>query len=444
MLNVDAAIEGKTVVHPIGSAENATLGGSDTARRAWARKITMTTGQEFILSLNVPGTGDFDLYLYSLIPGLYGRPVILASSTTTGNGMSETINYTPVANENAVLVVKKISGSGQFTLTSNLIINNLTVTKSGAGSGTVTSSPLGINCGADCTQDYSYNTIVTLTASPDAGSTFTGWSGDSDCTDGIVTMNGNKTCTATFNLQGYTLNVNRAGTGAGTVTSSPSGIDCGIDCTQDYSFNTIVTLTASPGAGSAFAGWSGDSDCTDGVVTMNTAKTCTATFNINQYQLISSASPPAGGNVTPDCSGGCVYDSGTIVVLTATENNGYFFDVWTNCDSPSNNVCTETMDANDSITANFQPCYQPVRLARTPPVYYPTLQSAYDAAIEGDTIQTRTVVFSDDLNANHNIAVTLQGGYSCSYSSVTGNTVFNGTMTINDGVITIGDYIFGN
>jgi hypothetical protein len=133
MLNVDAAIEGKTVVHPIGTAENVTLGGSDTAHRAWARKITMTTGQEFTLSLNVPGTGDFDLYLYSLTPGLYGRPVILASSTTAGNGMSETINYTPLANENAVLVVKEISGSGQFTLTSNLVINNLTVTKSGAG-----------------------------------------------------------------------------------------------------------------------------------------------------------------------------------------------------------------------------------------------------------------------------------------------------------------------
>jgi hypothetical protein len=444
MLNVDAAIEGGTVVHPIGSAENVTLGGSDTSRRAWARKISMTTGQAFTLSLNVPGTADFDLYLYSLTPGLYGRPVMLASSTNSGNGIIETINYTPVANGNAFIIVKKISGSGQATLASNLVVYNLNVTKSGVGSGTITSSPLGISCGTDCSQEYSYGMIVTLTASADTGSAFTGWSGDSDCTDGSITIDNNKNCIASFNLQNYTLNVDRTGTGTGTVTSSPLGISCGVDCTQNYSSNTVVTLTASPDAGSTFAGWSGDPDCSDGVVTVNTGKTCTATFNIDQYQLITSAFPLAGGSVTPDCSGGCMYDSGTIVVLTATENNGYFFDIWTNCDSPSNNICTETMDSNDSIIANFLPCYQPIRIARTTPVYYSTLQGAYDAAIEGDTIQTRTVAFSDNLNTNRNISITLQGGYNCNYSAITGNTVFNGIMTVSDGVVTIGDYIFGN
>ncbi|KPJ98482.1 MAG: hypothetical protein AMK71_11320, partial [Nitrospira bacterium SG8_35_4] len=444
MLNVDAAIEGGTVVHTMGGTENATLGGSDTSRRAWARKIGMNAGQAFTLSLNVPGTGDFDLYLYSLTPGQYGRPVRLASSTTSGNGMNETINYTPVADENAFIVVKKISGSGQFTLTSNLLIYSLDVSKAGSGAGTITSSPAGIDCGADCSQDYMFGTVVTLTANPDAGSIFTGWSGDDDCTDGIVTMDSNKNCVASFNLQSYTLNVNLAGTGTGTVTSSPLGIDCGVDCSHDYTFGTVVTLTANPGAGSSFAGWSGDPDCSGGEVTMDAGKTCDATFNMTQYQLTTSASPPAGGSVNPDCSGGCMYDSGTIVILTGTENNGYFFDTWTNCDSTSNNICTETMDADDSITANFQPCLQPIRIEGPTTMYYPTLQAAYDAAQDGDTIQTRIVTLADNLDANRAITVTLEGGYDCGYATVTGVTQYNGVMTVTDGLVIIGDYKFGN
>lgn len=54
----------------------------------------------------------------------------------------------------------------------------LTVTKGGTGNGTVTSSPAGINCGADCTEPYASTTAVTLTAAPALGSTFIGWLGD--------------------------------------------------------------------------------------------------------------------------------------------------------------------------------------------------------------------------------------------------------------------------
>jgi hypothetical protein len=52
----------------------------------------------------------------------------------------------------------------------------LTVSKTGTGSGTVTSTPAGINCGTTCSRSYSTGTPVTLTAAPNTGSTFTGWS----------------------------------------------------------------------------------------------------------------------------------------------------------------------------------------------------------------------------------------------------------------------------
>jgi len=74
----------------------------------------------------------------------------------------------------------------------------LTVTKAGTGSGTITSTRSGINCGADCSENYNIGTVVTLTATAAAGSTFAGWSDDVDCVDGIVTVNATKTCTARF------------------------------------------------------------------------------------------------------------------------------------------------------------------------------------------------------------------------------------------------------
>jgi hypothetical protein len=75
----------------------------------------------------------------------------------------------------------------------------LNIAKSGTGSGKVTSSPAGINCGSDCSEKYIYDTTVTLTSAADSGSTFTGWSGDcSNTGDCIVSMVSDKNVTATF------------------------------------------------------------------------------------------------------------------------------------------------------------------------------------------------------------------------------------------------------
>ncbi len=57
--------------------------------------------------------------------------------------------------------------------------------------------------------------------------------------------------------QDHTLTVTMEGTGTGRITSSPAGIDCGGDCSQSYANDSTIVLTASPGGGSDFAGWSG-------------------------------------------------------------------------------------------------------------------------------------------------------------------------------------------
>jgi hypothetical protein len=101
-----------------------------------------------------------------------------------------------------------------------------------------------------------------------------------------------------------TLSVTKAGGGGGTVTSNPTGIDCGATCSHDYAFGTSVTLTANPAPGSVFAGWtgggcSGTATCT---ITMNADTTITATFSV--IQTVGSGSPPPGGSSGSGSAGG--------------------------------------------------------------------------------------------------------------------------------------------
>jgi hypothetical protein len=96
-------------------------------------------------------------------------------------------------------------------------------------------------------------------------------------------MTSDKTVTATFTQQQQeqnTLTVLKSGTGDVTVTSSPSGINCGADCSETYSKVRKVKLTAKADADSSFNGWlgggcSGTKTCT---VTVDTAVTVTASF----------------------------------------------------------------------------------------------------------------------------------------------------------------------
>jgi len=81
----------------------------------------------------------------------------------------------------------------------------------------------------------------------------------------------------------YTLTSSKDGSGTGTIFSSPPGIDCGTDCSEEFDSDTIVTLEAQPDVGSMFTGWSGGGcgvtdDC---VLTMDAAKTVTATFALD-------------------------------------------------------------------------------------------------------------------------------------------------------------------
>jgi hypothetical protein len=158
-----------------------------------------------------------------------------------------------------------------------------TLTVSTSGSGTVTSTPPGIACGATCAADYAQGTTLTLTATAAAGSVFTGWSGACSGTGAcMVTLAASTTVGATFATPLFGLTINLTGRGSGAVTiSGPSvGITCGATCAPNVPSGTTAVLTAGASSGSVFGGWSGGGCAGTGAcqVTVTAATTVTALF----------------------------------------------------------------------------------------------------------------------------------------------------------------------
>ena len=108
--------------------------------------------------------------------------------------------------------------------------------------------------------------------------------------------------TAKSTVQSFALTVTK--TGNGSVTSSPAGINCGSDCSESYTSNTNVALTATPAVGYTFAGWSG-TGCANSV-TMSADRNCTASFIVQSSH-----------SITTNLLNGAVL-SGSSVIWTAT------------------------------------------------------------------------------------------------------------------------------
>jgi uncharacterized repeat protein (TIGR02543 family) len=331
------------------------------------------TLQTFQLNVNKAGSGTGTVTSTDTPQGIncgadcnqaynYGTTVTLVAAATansvftgwSGGGCSGTGTCTVT-----------INAATTVTATFDLVQRTLTVKPQGGGTGTVTSNPAGINCGADCDELYTDGQTVMLTPTPSVGSTFTGWTG-CDMVMGttcIVNMNADKTVAPDFGVASFTLTVNRNNTNAGDVFSTTdTGIDCGTGaCSASYEYNTFVSLKASPRPGFTFTGWTGACTGTGSCdLTMNMAYTATANFVVTTYTLTvnlggtgtgSVASTPAGISCGADCSE--VYNDGAMIQLTPTAAVGSNFTSWSGCTSVTGNVCNVTMNATKSVTANF-------------------------------------------------------------------------------------------
>jgi uncharacterized repeat protein (TIGR02543 family) len=196
--------------------------------------------------------------------------------------------------------------------------------------------------------NYAQGSTVQLSATPNTGYTFTGWSGDATGTTNplTVTMNSDKNITAIFTLtppSTYTLNVTAVN---GTVLKNPNQ--------TNYTAGTNVQLTPTPNTGYVFSGWSGDATGTEDplLVQMNSNKNITANFTlipVNTYTLNVIA---LNGTVLKNPNTP-TYSSGATVQLTATPNTGYTFTGWSGDATGTNNPLTVNMNSNKNITANF-------------------------------------------------------------------------------------------
>jgi uncharacterized repeat protein (TIGR02543 family) len=203
-----------------------------------------------------------------------------------------------------------------------------------ASNGTVTASP--------SQATYTHGEVVTLTAAPSTGYTFGSWSGDASGTAAstTVTMDGNKSVTAAFTLNTYTLSISSAN---GTVTRDPMQ--------ATYTHGQTVTVTAVPATGYSFSSWSGDLSGTvaSATITMDGNKSVAAGFTINSYTLNTSG---ANGSITknPDKS---TYNHGETVTLQAVPAEGYNFVNWSGDLVGSTNPATLVMDSNKTVAGAF-------------------------------------------------------------------------------------------
>jgi hypothetical protein len=456
--------DGDTVVltaHPdngsaLGEWDYGTCGSALTCQVTMdaSHTVMATFESSFDLTVNVSGDGN--------VTSANGR-ISCPSACSAAFGMNRdvTLHATPDANAVFAGWSGDCTDAGDCTVTMDQPHSvtatfepawTLTVQRTGAGAGHVTSDDESISCAPNCVATYPDGTPVTLHAEDGPNATFASWSGDVDgscpgIADCVVSMTVARTVVANYTPITRQLSITKTGgTGGGTVTSlAPnSGIDCGATCATSFQQGTAVVLHAAPDAASTFTGWSGGgcSGTTDCTVTLGADTTVNARFDPALRSLTVTKGGTGTGSITSNtgginCPGTCSasYAHGTVVQLTATPSGGSTFAGWSggSC-SGTLTTCSLTMDQARGATATFDPPGAPVTVKDGDgAVTYNGWVGVADAGASGGSyrtsdVQADTVTWRSPITAS--ITLTVHEGPGGGKASVTIDGTNKGTLDL--------------
>ena len=209
------------------------------------------------------------------------------------------------------------------------------------------------NIGGSVTGGGTYNQgqSCTVTATPNAGYTFTNWTENGNVVSTnrsyTFTVTANRTLVANFQAQpqNYTVTVSANPTNGGIVTGGGT-----------YQQGQSCTVTATANTGYNFTNWTENGNVVSTqanyTFTVNSNRTLVANFTPQQYTITATADPVNGGNVT----GGGTFNYGNSCTLSATPAPGYTFVNWTKNGTQVSTNATYTFTVTESAAyvAHFQ------------------------------------------------------------------------------------------
>jgi hypothetical protein len=258
--------------------------------------VPMQIGQTLDLAATATGTGGATV----------ARPVGFSSGTPAVATVDPATGVITAVGVGTARIT--VTAGGQTATVDVAVLAPVAVTLAGNGAGGVASGPAGVSCTtgstAGCAGTFTPGTSVTLTATPDGNSTFTGWSGDCTGTGACtVAADRARAVTATFGRRRVALSVTVGGNGgSGDVLVTGGNVAPATPCaagTCAYTVDAgvIVNINARPAAGSLVGTWGGE--------------LCAGT-----------SGPTCSKALTADAAAGVTFTARDLVNVTATSSTG--------------------------------------------------------------------------------------------------------------------------